>query len=145
MMLALVCALTHGASVRARLATYTPYLAQHTVRKWEDDDDDVPAARPPWLPAYVLHVDERPQAALFFDATGGQHRALHLVYNATVMRRPGYMAAFRRLIDRAADMYYDDLPFAHWLALVPFTDAPEADGGDDEKEEGASASRGRSA
>lgn len=81
----------------------------------------------PVLPAYVLHIDNEIQAALFFDVIGKQRRAIHLVYKKSVMQQRGYMNAFRRLLDRSCCMYYDDLPLSDWLLLAAMTEVPETD------------------
>ena len=82
-------------------------------------------AAPVQLPAYVLLVDERPEAMLFYDARVTGARAVSLMYNKVTMGRPGYFNSFRRLLDRSDCVHYDDLPLSDWMSLVAWTEPPE--------------------
>lgn len=124
MLIATLLLFGFGAAVAlsARVTRCAPQLAHELSRGFLTQDA-------PWLPAYVMHVNDVPQAALFFDAMDRQMQmqAVHLVYNRDVMCRPGYMTAFRRLVDRSCKMYYEDLSFSDWFTFVATTEVPEND------------------
>lgn len=95
----LMCTLPGVHGVAARVVRYgNPNMAREVVRA-------IDTKTPPQLPAYIMRVNDRPCAALFFDSIGGQMNAVCLVSNSDVMCRTGYMSVFRRLIDRSCTMY----------------------------------------
>ena len=98
---------------RAFVTKYAPTKAREVAYEWTVDDADIPL-----LPAYVMHVQREPTAALFYD---DKHMAVKLLYDQRIMSREGYMAAFRRLLDRVP-FNYDLLPFSDWFSLVGSTE-----------------------
>lgn len=114
-MLALLYVAFTAAMSRAVVRSYAPQQAKRVVSKWNEGDTV------PRLPAYVMHVDGAPTAALFYDNIGSDLHAIRFVYNATAMSRRGHMNACRRMLDRKS-VDYDTLSMSEWFALVGSTD-----------------------